>query len=305
MFSKFETLQSKFNRHVSKSQYLEALELINQPRWYIERVRTCGTLFLWKACPTGQRGHSKKMTGSNYCHSRLCYSCQLYRRLQMKKRVMGKILSAVGEDTRNLRFLTLTIQGVPGELLAEKLKYLRHSYKKLRDRKAWKEHVQGHVSVFETTWTTDHWHPHVHAILLGRYWSQEAISEQWAEITGSPVVGITKINNRSKEANINGAVDELTRYITKVSTFNSAELYAEAFMAFWRKRLLISGGEFYGIKEEEENEDAASDLGIDKEEYCRVCGVPLEETIRKYNRERKAFESGMEIRSRLRDLQPV
>jgi len=76
--------------------------------------------------------------------------------------------------------MTLTQPTIAGESLRDARARLRGRERKLRQRKAWKAHVDGALRVEEITWSEGAWHVHFHYMYVGSYWDQAELTEAWS-----------------------------------------------------------------------------------------------------------------------------
>lgn len=131
------------------------------------------------------------------CRSRVCPLCAAARAAD----VTGDILQLV-QTMDSPRMLTLTLAST-NRPLEDELDRLTSSFRKLRQRKAWREHVHGGVWVIEVTLneSTGQWHPHAHALIDGKFWHQGDIANAWQSVTGdSRVVDIRMVHGRRDAA---------------------------------------------------------------------------------------------------------
>ncbi len=101
------------------------------------------------------------------------------------------------------RFLTLTYRSNPQDLKPQ-LKFLRRKFAVLRRTPEWKHHVKGGIYTVEITFNsqTSQWHPHIHCIIDGSFWSHSDIVRVWTRVLHDDggvdiriVHGIRKIAN--------------------------------------------------------------------------------------------------------------
>ena len=142
------------------------------------------------------------------CKSRLCPRCSRFRanKLLADLRYYVTLIDSP-------RFLTLTLKSSDDPLRAQLL-HLRKSFAKLRRSKIWRAHVKGGLYTVEVTYNrkSGQWHPHLHAIIDGKYFRQSAIVEAWKIASGgSFIVDIRACHSRDD------AVNYLATYIGKSS----------------------------------------------------------------------------------------
>lgn len=136
----------------------------------IERFDNCGA-----SCEVMVRldGQGAKLS-ARYCRNRFCVPC-----CKARARVITQHLLdwTAGEDAK---MITLTMRPV-GESLEENLSHLLKSFSRLRASNSWKSHVTAGGYCIEITRGEhkDHWHVHLHAIVLCRYYTQSELSDAW------------------------------------------------------------------------------------------------------------------------------
>ena len=140
------------------------------------------------------------------CKHRLCPQCSAMRARDAAARMERAI-----QRMDSPRMLTLTIRS-DGEDLAVLLGRLRDAFRRLRQRRSWRDHVTAGIYAIECTYR-EHgggWHPHVHVVIDGRFWAHAQIKAEWAACTtDSSVVDIRAI--RSKRA----AARYVAKYVAK------------------------------------------------------------------------------------------
>lgn len=172
---------------------------------------------------------------SDYCHDRFCEACGWLRQSTIRLNLKSKL------SDHPHRFLSLTLKH-DREPLVELLDKLLKCFKRLRATTFWKEKVRGGAAFIEVTANaeTGSWHPHLHAIIDGKYLDKSVLEKLWLTITGdSYVVDIRLIRDRV----------EVTNYITKYATkplptriVRDAPLLAEAIEALKGRKLCYTFG---------------------------------------------------------------
>lgn len=145
--------------------------------------------------------------GSTYfspsrCRDRLCPLCAKIEAKRTAKRVLNVI---AGWDQSRHLVLTQKSTSVP---LADQIDQLLSCFRRLRQRRWWKDRVNGGIGTLEITRneTTKQWHPHLHVILSGEYLPHNELKSQWINVTtSSSIVHITAVHSR----------DDASRYIAK------------------------------------------------------------------------------------------
>ena len=140
------------------------------------------------------------------CRSRLCPRCRKFRRGELQARLLE---ACKRMDAR--RFVTLTLVS-SDRPLREQLCDMRKSFAKLRRSPLWKERVVGGVYCIEVTYNRirRQWHPHLHAIVDGRFIPKFALSDAWQLASnGSSIVDVSNVPSASR------VVNYVTKYVAK------------------------------------------------------------------------------------------
>lgn len=117
---------------------------------------------------------------AGYCRDRLCPTCSRRRAAKVKRRLIDLVMKMDAP-----RFLTLTERDTT-EPLKTREAALTAALRRFRHTKAWKKHVKGGVMVWEVTTNVaaGTWHPHVHLIIDGSYWSHAELWAEWKKCLG-------------------------------------------------------------------------------------------------------------------------
>lgn len=179
------------------------------------------------------------------CRDRLCPLCNALRSDKAGERVQR-----IADGMRAPKFLTLTLRSTT-EPLGVQIDNLLASFRRLRQRDAWKRHVRGGAATIEVTLNEKSglWHPHIHAIIDADFWTQANISDEWAEASGgSRVVDIRAIHDRVKGARY------LCKYMAKpcsLARLNSERIIEWA-EGIDRRRMVMTFGNAHGTKIEQQ-----------------------------------------------------
>jgi len=182
------------------------------------------------------------------CKSRSCMRCSRVRALQLMARGLRVI-----EFLQEPRFITLTLKSRREPLRAQ-LKRLSQSFARLRRSAPWKEHVDGGLYIVEVTRNQQSglWHPHLHALVAGKYFPQRMLSNAWQIATGdSTVVHISKRDRPSTLARY------LAKYVAKGSDATEwpRSALAEFAVAIHGLRLVQTFGSLHAVKLSQEDDD--------------------------------------------------
>lgn len=183
----------------------------------------------------------KYRVAGSHCHDRFCIPCSLER----SSTITHNVMDHVGQ--RKTRFVTLTLKH-RNCTLGVALDHLYSSWTKLRKQARWSGNVTGGIAFVEIIHSknTGCWHPHIHALIEGRYYPQVELSKDWYTATGdSVVVDIRLVRGTSHVA----------RYVTKYAskpmnnTFQyNSRLLDDAVVGLKGRRLAMTFGSWRGIK---------------------------------------------------------
>jgi hypothetical protein len=196
-----------------------------------------------------------RLHAADFCQqARLCQLCAVRRSGKLLGKFMPKFEQVMASaPTHKYAFLTLTIKNRAD--LYSAFEHLTKSWRiaKERGRDQRKKNrgcsefrrITGYVASIEVTYKNG-WHPHMHLIVqLDSFMDQAKLSREWLEITGdSKIVDIRQINR----ADPLGSAAELFKYQFKFSSMSPALVW-QASSELAGRRLLASGGAFFGVSE--------------------------------------------------------
>lgn len=254
----------------------ESYERLGMKKAY--RVSDCGSFLEFKRFISNGE---LRLNGANFCKVRLCPMCSWRRELKIfaqTSKVMDKAL-----DLKDYRFifLTLTCKNVEGTELSSTLDKLFHAFKKLSERKIFKNAIKGWFRALEVTHNLDEtskdydtYHPHFHIILMVNksyfnkpelYISQEKWTSLWKEslqVDYTPIVDVRAFKTRTKKQ-ISKSLAETAKYTVKDNDYilaDNEEMTDSAVMvldkALTNRRLVAYGGELKKIHKELNLDDA-------------------------------------------------
>lgn len=174
------------------------------------------------------------------CHDRFCMPCTRERAQAIAANVRERLAG------QRARFLTLTIR-TEGLDLRDGLTKLQHAFRRLQASSLWRSRVDGGVAFLEAKYNPDpgRWHPHVHAIIQGRYLPHDQLARTWKQITGdSHIVRIVVVKSHEAIAHY------VTTYCSKTlrtHDFPTDAALAEAVAALHRRRLCRTFGTWRGL----------------------------------------------------------
>jgi len=108
----------------------------------------------------------------------------------------------------NFKHLTLTIKNQQN--LSTMVQSIVKSFRKLRQTRSWKLHVNGGAFVLEITGKPSAWHVHLHIIIESRYYDWKTLLDLWMRLSTGRGVYIQDIPRRQ-------IIRYLTKYLSKTS----------------------------------------------------------------------------------------
>jgi hypothetical protein len=226
--------------------WLDTLHLIEPDVMRIARFRQCGK-YAWV--------HEDVETGELFlqgesCKLRICPVCR--RRIQWKARARVLDFLSQHEDLR-WQFHTFTLKHRP-DPLPQQFNRLVKCFRRLRQRKHWKDTVSMGYAVLEVTFhpagtysqngrrrTYDEWHPHLHAVVATNWIDYGWLHKAWKQITGdSTNIDCEKVSNNEKAAYYVG------KYIGKPPDLNlhgNIERMTEYYQSLQGRRMLMPFGD--------------------------------------------------------------
>lgn len=181
----------------------------------------------------------------NSCHSRHCQTCARRKRAALVAAVAHRLAAA----RDRCRFVTLTLRCQPVPL-TDQLDRLYASFRRLRQRKFWRDRVTGGCLFIEIKLgeNSGKWHVHAHCLVEGSFLQQTELAEEWHAVTGdSYIVDVRSIVEDTKVASY------VAKYATKPLHSNvvrSPNHLDECVCATRGRRLVQTFGDWAGIDEE-------------------------------------------------------
>lgn len=176
-------------------QKLDAFEFCRKVAWFVRHEET-----------------GKIRVASKQCHLRWCPMCAQVRSNFISRQVQEWIAG-----TSYSKFVTLTVKSTD-DPIADQINHLYDSFKRLRKKKDWKSKINAGVWFFQITQSakTGLWHPHLHIIAAGKYFSKRQLSRVWLTCTGdSPIVDIKAVKDKKQ------AAQYAARYAAKPAALDS------------------------------------------------------------------------------------
>ena len=218
-----------------------------------KRMCKCGSYLEFRQYYT--IGETKLSKARFCCQPLLCPLCAIRR----TSKTLGSYLDryehvATQNSFYRLSMVTLTVKN--GSDLQERFQHLQKSVqtlfsrrrdwlKKGRGKTEFKK-VHGWVGTYELTNRGKGWHPHAHLMVLHTSsFNYKSLQSEWKAITGdSHVLNVSPAHNPDNPAK---DFAEVFKYALKFSDLTPEQnIYAWGVLR--RKRLLFSGGEFWGVE---------------------------------------------------------
>lgn len=213
-------------------------------------IYQCGTYLEFYSDVTLE---NKKLNRSNFCKNRFCPLCSW--RKARKDALKISILLKYLKDTFNYEFLflTLTAPNVQGDKLNDEIKEYTKAFKRLSERKEFKNISMGFVRKLEVTFNKerDDFHPHLHimiAVKKSYFTSRDYISKKkWLEIWKECKRdnSITQVDVKKINIDDDNAIFEMAKYGAKDSDYlMTQDIFDTFYKALKGKRLITYSGAF-------------------------------------------------------------
>lgn len=230
-----------------RSRVRQALLRAGVSPFRLERFDKCGTSN-WIEWSHSRQQHRMRAA---YCSDRFCRPCAAAKardiRANLRKWCQGE----------TVRFGTFTLVA-DDKTLAEKLKHLRTSFKRLRASEVWRKAVRGGCGCVEIKRGkgSKKWHVHLHCLLVGGYLDHAKLSDAWKEATGgSYIVDIRAVKELER------GIFYVSKYATKGldrDVSNDREALNECVHCLRGARLFSTFGEWWG-REPDAPDEAVND----------------------------------------------
>lgn len=221
----------------------------------LERVSNCGTYLEFL---TDKKLEKRKLNFGIFCNNRFCPICA--KRKSLNDTLAIKIMSEYVRQELKRRYilLTLTAPNVTGEELKTEINKYNVAFKKMFERKKYKNVVKGYLRKLEVTYNkkSNTYHPHFHVLISvssryfvekGEYIKRDEWLKDWQEVMQDNT--ITQVDVRrvkmSNSLELDKSILELTKYISKDSNYLINEQVFECFYKGLRgKRTYSFSGDF-------------------------------------------------------------
>ena len=215
-----------------------------------------------------------KIGAANFCKNRICPVCN-YRK---SSNAWGKIYKAVlsHKDKYKYILITLTVRNCSPENLVNTIDDMMFSFKRITNRKTWKNSIKGFVRGLEITFNADEntFHPHIHVLCAvpddyffnsDLYINAELLTAWWqqsARLDYRPDTDIRAVNDTKS------GVAEVAKYALKMSDIlassqidkNRLTALKTLYKAVFGRRLSSTAGVFRNVKLDDEDLLSERDL---------------------------------------------
>lgn len=221
-----------------RRRVFDALRWVNAKPSRIQRFRDCGS----NAWVVRNEEHPDQYAiAADHCRDRFCRPCARFRGQTIANNVANYL------QNREYRFLTVTIKTTDLSL-KEGVDKLYRCFALLRRSKLWMDKVLGGCAVCEVKPKDGGvgWHPHLHAIIEGKYLPLKPLRKLWLAITGDSFI-IDVAYGKNPDA----AARYLSKYITKPfddGTTRTPHRLHEAIIALTGRRLATTFGCWRGLR---------------------------------------------------------
>ncbi len=186
----------------TRTRIRRALEAVAASRNRLDRWDHCGCN-QWLMCTVDEPRQWR--IKCDCCHDRFCRPCA-----NRRSRIIANNLE-IKLARRKHRLITLTLRSAQ-EPLADLVKLLYDSFRKLRRSRLWRDRIRGGCCFLEVKWCRrlQRWHPHLHIIAEGQWIKAGDLSRLWHSITRtSYIVDVRVIKDTAT------AVRYVTKYASK------------------------------------------------------------------------------------------
>jgi hypothetical protein len=224
---------------------------------FAERINVCGTILGKRVCKNESCGHSEVDTSNcNLYH--LCPTCARIRSRKIAAELEAAVRSVKPVSGYSWKLLTVALKSNDSGP-REALKKATGAFAKLW-RNVLKAPLAGAFRSIE--FGPLNGNVHVHCLYYGPWVEKRRLSEAWKRYTGdSYIVDVRRVDD--KQADLAGAIQEVTKYVTKMADVSPPDL-VDFWVAMRRRQMTQRYGVLRGMKSEREIEDTP--------EPCVKCG---------------------------------
>ncbi|MFP4956339.1 protein rep, partial [Staphylococcus coagulans] len=255
-----QVFQKFIERHVKKEQF------------YL--IEDCNTFLSFVADKTLEK---QKLYKANSCRNRFCPVCA-WRKARKDALGLSLMMQYIKqEESKEFIFLTLTTPNVKAEALEDEIKHYNASFRRMSNRKIFKDVVKGYVRKLEITYNKkrDDYNPHFHVLIAvnksyftdKRYYiNQKKWLELWRSATKDE--SITQVHVQKIKQNNNKELYELAKYSSKDSDYLASQKVFDAFYKSLKgKQILVFSGLFKEARKLLKNGDLDYLKDVDLTQY--------------------------------------
>ncbi|ELD8163370.1 protein rep [Staphylococcus pseudintermedius] len=255
-----QVFQKFIERHVKKEQF------------YL--IEDCNTFLSFVADKTLEK---QKLYKANSCRNRFCPVCA-WRKARKDALGLSLMMQYIKqEESKEFIFLTLTTPNVKAEALEDEIKHYNASFRRMSNRKIFKDVVKGYVRKLEITYNKkrDDYNPHFHVLIAvnksyftdKRYYiNQKKWLELWRSATKDEL--ITQVHVQKIKQNNNKELYELAKYSSKDSDYLASQKVFDAFYKSLKgKQILVFSGLFKEARKLLKNGDLDYLKDVDLTQY--------------------------------------
>ena len=152
----------------------------------------------------GHCGHEIQIPVS--CKNRFCTICGRTRSRRIRYKLSEFVKHRHPSNGYGFKLLTLSIENRND--LKTQVVLLTKSFRRLRQRRIWRDHVAGGATVIEVKRGSNGWHAHLHVLLEARYIAWHKLKLHWEAVSGGSAVHIKRIPPAA-------IIQYVTKYVTK------------------------------------------------------------------------------------------
>ncbi|HBK0207958.1 TPA: protein rep [Staphylococcus pseudintermedius] len=255
-----QVFQKFIERHVKKEQF------------YL--IEDCNTFLSFVADKTLEK---QKLYKANSCRNRFCPVCA-WRKARKDALGLSLMMQYIKqEESKEFIFLTLTTPNVKAEALEDEIKHYNASFRRMSNRKIFKDVVKGYVRKLEITYNKkrDDYNPHFHVLIAvnksyftdKRYYINQ---KKWLELWRSAKKdeSITQVHVQKIKQNNNKELYELAKYSSKDSDYLASQKVFDAFYKSLKgKQILVFSGLFKEARKLLKNGDLDYLKDVDLTQY--------------------------------------
>ncbi|EKH2185907.1 protein rep [Staphylococcus pseudintermedius] len=255
-----QVFQKFIERHVKKEQF------------YL--IEDCNTFLSFVADKTLEK---QKLYKANSCRNRFCPVCA-WRKARKDALGLSLMMQYIKqEESKEFIFLTLTTPNVKAEALEDEIKHYNASFRRMSNRKIFKDVVKGYVRKLEITYNKkrDDYNPHFHVLIAVNksyftdklyYINQKKWLELWRSATKDE--SITQVHVQKIKQNNNKELYELAKYSSKDSDYLASQKVFDAFYKSLKgKQILVFSGLFKEARKLLKNGDLDYLKDVDLTQY--------------------------------------